>query len=108
MRWRWGAGTRALTYGALLERAGRLAGFLREAGVGAESVVGLCLEPGPELVTAMLATWLAGAAYLPLDPAFPAGRLAFMLADSRASVVVGTAAATGESAGRAAAGDRGG
>ena len=84
MRWRWCAGDGCLTYRALAERAGRLAGFLREAGAGPESVVGLCLGRGPEMVTGVLAVWLAGAAYLPLDPAYPAARLGFMLADSRA------------------------
>ena len=85
-----------LTYGGLAGRAGRLAGFLREQGVGAESVVGVCLEPGLELVTVLLAVWLAGGAYLPLDPSWPAARLGFMLADSRASVVVGTVASAGD------------
>ena len=77
-----------VTYGALVERAVRVGGLLRAAGAGPESVVGLCLDRGPEMVTAMLGTWLAGAAYLPLDPAYPEQRLAFMLADSQAAVVV--------------------
>ncbi len=82
------------TYQQLTERAGRLAGQLRAAGVGAESVVALCLEPGAELIAAVLGVWWAGAAYLPLDPGYPAERLAFMLADSRAAVVAGTAELT--------------
>src|SRR5205814_617560 len=74
-------------------RPGRLRGYLRAAGAGPETVVGLCLDRGVDLVTAVVGTWLAGAAYLPLDPAYPADRLAFMLADSRAAVVAGTSAA---------------
>ncbi|MCW6008653.1 amino acid adenylation domain-containing protein, partial [Micromonospora sp. CPCC 205371] len=83
---------RALTYGALVARAGRLAGHLAAAGVGAgagaEPIVGLCLERGADMVTSMLAVWLAGGAYLPLDPEYPADRLAYMLADSGAKVLV--------------------
>jgi amino acid adenylation domain-containing protein len=82
-----------VSYRELLERAGRLGGYLRAAGAGPETVVGLCLDRGVDLVTAVVGTWLAGAAYLPLDPAYPADRLAFMLADSRAAVVAGTSAA---------------
>ncbi len=90
------SGDACLTYRELVDRAGRLAGYLRQEGVGTESVVGLCLEPGPEMITLILATWLAGGAYLPLDPGYPVVRLAFMLADSRASVVAGTVSAAGD------------
>ncbi|MGC5568975.1 AMP-binding protein, partial [Streptomyces sp. FR-108] len=79
----------ALTYGGLMARAGRLARRLGELGVGAESVVGLCLPRGIDMVVAMLGAWQAGAAYLPLDPEYPAERLEFMLADSGVKVLVG-------------------
>ena len=82
------AGDTCLTYGALVGRAGRLAGYLRQEGVGAESVVGLCLGRGAGMVTGVLAVWLAGAAYVPLDPGYPAARLGFMVADSRARLLV--------------------
>ena len=62
--------------------------------------MGLCLDRGAEMVTAMVGAWLAGAAYLPLDPAYPAARLAYMLAASRARLVV----CRGGAAGRAAVG----
>ncbi len=88
-------GSTWLTYGALLARAGRLAGYLLGAGVGAETVVGLCLERGPDMIVSMLAVWRAGGAFVPLDPEYPPDRLEFMLADSRVSVLVGHRAAAG-------------
>jgi amino acid adenylation domain-containing protein/non-ribosomal peptide synthase protein (TIGR01720 family) len=85
-------GKRSVTYADLMSRVGRLAGHLREVGVGPETTVGLCLPRGVDLTVAVLAVWQAGAAYLPLDPAYPPERLAFMLADSRAAVLIGTSA----------------
>ncbi|TXS41852.1 non-ribosomal peptide synthetase, partial [Streptomyces sp. OR43] len=83
------AGPESVTYGGLMVRANRLAQHLRSAGVDAESVVGLCLPRGVDMVVAMVAVWQAGGAYLPLDPEYPADRLEFMLADAGVQVVVG-------------------
>ena len=82
------AGSLRLTYAGLDARANRLARRLVEQGVGAESVVGVFLERGPELIVSLLAVLKAGGAYLPLDPGYPAHRLAFMLADTGAPVVL--------------------
>ncbi|MFD6291566.1 amino acid adenylation domain-containing protein [Streptomyces sp. NPDC060205] len=83
------AGGESVTYGGLMARSNRQAHHLRGLGVGAESVVGLCLPRGIDMVAAMVAVWQAGGAYLPLDPEYPADRLEFMLADAGVQVVVG-------------------
>ncbi|WP_051829830.1 non-ribosomal peptide synthetase [Streptomyces novaecaesareae] len=81
-------GERALTYRELDERAERLAHRLLRAGVGPETLVGLCLERSPDLVVALLAVLKSGGAYVPLDPAHPRERLALLLADIAAPVVL--------------------
>ncbi|MFE0179042.1 amino acid adenylation domain-containing protein, partial [Streptomyces sp. NPDC059002] len=83
------AGEQALSYGQLDTAANRLAGHLVGLGVGRESRVGLCLPRGVDMVVAELAVWKAGGAFVPLDPEYPADRLAFMVADSGAEVVLG-------------------
>src|SRR5262249_34830572 len=82
-------GTLELSYAELQERANRLARYLRGAGVGAETVVGLCLEQGADAIVALLAVWKAGGAYLPLDPGYPVERLSAMVSDSRAPILLG-------------------
>ncbi|WP_137234174.1 non-ribosomal peptide synthetase [Streptomyces sp. BPSDS2] len=87
-----------LTYRGLWAAAGALAVRLREAGVRGGDVVGVLLPRGTRAVTAMLAAWRAGAAYLPLDPAYPAARLEFMVADTGVRVVVADPDGTGAGA----------
>ncbi|MGW4898058.1 amino acid adenylation domain-containing protein, partial [Kitasatospora sp. NPDC004240] len=78
----------SLTYGELEERANRIAQHLVALGAGPERIVGLSLERGPDLIPALLGILKSGAAYLPLDPANPADRLAYMLADAKAELLV--------------------
>ncbi len=78
----------AITYEDLDAHVNRLAQHLQRLGVGPEVVVGVCVERSIEMVAALLSVLKAGGAYLPLDPGFPADRLAFMLADSAAPVLL--------------------
>ncbi|HYO67701.1 MAG TPA: amino acid adenylation domain-containing protein, partial [Archangium sp.] len=87
--------TGSLTYAELVRRARLLAGRLRQQGAGTDTVVGVCLPRGADLVTAELGVLLAGAAFLPLDADHPAERLAFILADAGARQVVTHGALTG-------------
>jgi nonribosomal peptide synthetase DhbF len=79
---------RSLTYAELDERANHLANHLQGLGVGPEVLVGLSAPRSPELVVAILGILKAGGAYLPLDPEYPEGRLALLLEDARAPVLV--------------------
>jgi amino acid adenylation domain-containing protein len=81
-------GDQRLTYAELEARASRLAGHLRRLGVGPESIVGLAVERSPEMLVGMLGALKAGAAYLPLDPNYPRERMALMLDDSGARVLL--------------------
>jgi len=81
-------GDRELYYGELNARANQLAYRLRSLGIRAEVPVALFLERSAELVIAALAVLKAGAAYVPLDPSYPAGRVSMLLEDSAAPVVL--------------------
>lgn len=82
------AGRLDLSYAELDRRAEALAAHLRTLGVGVGQVVGLRIERGPDVVIGILAVLKAGAAYLPLDPLYPAERVAFMLDDAAVGVVL--------------------
>jgi amino acid adenylation domain-containing protein len=77
-----------LSYRELERRANALAARLRELGAGPEARVGLCLARSLEMVVGILAVLKAGAAYVPMDAAFPRERLAFMLSDAGAKLVL--------------------
>jgi amino acid adenylation domain-containing protein len=77
-----------LTYELLNRRANQLAHYLRSRGIGAEVLVGLCLERSLEMIVGVLGVLKAGGAYVPLDPTYPHERLAFMTKDARLSLVL--------------------
>jgi len=84
----------SLTYRALDERADRLARYLQKLGVGPDVRVGLCVERSLDLIVGLLGVLKAGGAYVALDPKLPKERLAFMLSDSGAPVVLTQAASS--------------
>ncbi|MDZ7959079.1 MAG: amino acid adenylation domain-containing protein [Aulosira sp. DedQUE10] len=77
-----------LTYRELNQRTNQLAHYLQQLGVGAEVLVGICVERSLLMLTGILAILKAGGAYVPLDPAYPQERLGYMLADSQVSVLL--------------------
>jgi amino acid adenylation domain-containing protein len=81
-----------LSYGELDRRSAALARFLRAAGVGHEDIVAVVLDRGLHTLVAMLGVLRAGAAYTPVDPAFPAERIGFVLRDAGTNVVLTRAA----------------
>jgi amino acid adenylation domain-containing protein len=77
-----------LTYRELNLKANQLAHYLQQLGVKPDVLVGICLERSVEMVIGLLGILKAGGAYLPLDPAYPVARLAFMLADASVEVLL--------------------
>jgi amino acid adenylation domain-containing protein len=82
------AGDRCWTYAELDEQANRWARHLRTLGVAPEARVGICLERSLDLLAAVLGVLKAGGAYVPLDPSYPGERLAFVLEDAAAEVLI--------------------
>jgi len=77
-----------LTYGKLNQRANQLAHYLIEQGVQLDTLVGICVERSLEMMVGLLGILKAGAAYVPLDPSYPAERLAYMLSHSKARILL--------------------
>ena len=81
-------GGRDFTYRQIDERANRLGRYLKSLGIDKGSFTGICLKRSEETVIAVLAVLKAGGAYVPLDPSYPKDRLAFMLEDTKAPIVL--------------------
>ncbi|NND90000.1 MAG: amino acid adenylation domain-containing protein, partial [Granulosicoccus sp.] len=82
------AGDQRMTYAQLNVQANRLAHYLIGQGLELESTVGICVERSVEMIVSLLAVLKAGGCYVPLDPAYPTQRLAFMLEDVAASFIL--------------------
>ncbi|MEV6350986.1 amino acid adenylation domain-containing protein, partial [Actinoplanes sp. NPDC051851] len=82
-------GSSSLSYGVLDARANALASRLTDLGIGVEDRVGICLPRGIDVIVAQLAVWKAGAAWVPLDLAYPQDRLDFIVADAGVRAVIG-------------------
>ncbi len=79
----------SVTYRELNERANQTARYLIDAGVGAETTVGICMGPSIDMIVALLGTLKAGGACVPIDPGLPMERARFMLADSATKILIG-------------------
>ncbi|ELS00896.1 amino acid adenylation enzyme/thioester reductase family protein [Xenococcus sp. PCC 7305] len=82
------SGAEKLTYQELNYKANQLARYLRSLEVGAETLVGICIERSLEMVIGLLAILKVGAAYVPLDPSYPRDRLAYMLEDAEVEIIL--------------------
>jgi amino acid adenylation domain-containing protein len=92
-------GEAVLSYRTLDRRANALAVRLRQAGVGPDTVVGICLDRSLDLIVSILAVFKAGGGYAPLDPSYPQDRLAYMVGESAARVLISSPALAGIAAG---------
>jgi len=81
-------GDESLTYEALNRKSATLASYLRIQGVGPGQLVGLCVDRSMDMVIGLLGILRSGAAYVPLDPLYPANRLSYMLQDSQCALVL--------------------
>jgi amino acid adenylation domain-containing protein len=81
---------REVTYGELDHHTSQLADYLVHKGVQADTLVPVCIERGPEMIIAIMGILRAGAAYVPVDTAWPADRIAYVLEDCRATIVIGS------------------
>ncbi|MCB0207971.1 MAG: amino acid adenylation domain-containing protein [Anaerolineae bacterium] len=88
--------SQSITYHELNARANQLAYSLQALGVGPETLVGICVERSIEMVIGLLGILKAGGAYVPLDPTYPRERLAYVLSDSQAKVLVSQKALAGQ------------
>jgi amino acid adenylation domain-containing protein len=84
------SGHEKLSYSELNARANQLARYLRGRGAGAETLVGICIERSVDMAVGILGILKSGAAYLPLDPDYPAERLSWMVKDSNVALVLTT------------------
>jgi amino acid adenylation domain-containing protein len=85
-------GSEDLPMSEVCDRAARLARTLANRGVGTETLVGICVERGVGMLTAMLAVWWAGGAYVPLDPSFPEARLKAMTPGASLRIIISDSA----------------
>ncbi|MCB0192755.1 MAG: amino acid adenylation domain-containing protein [Anaerolineae bacterium] len=81
-------GSQQLTYQDLNQRANQLAHYLKKQGVGAETLVGICMERSLEMVVGLMGILKAGGGYVPLDPTYPKERLAFIAEDAQVSILL--------------------
>lgn len=81
-------GDEQVAYSELLARANRLASYLRQSGAGEGTLIGICLPRSVEMVVGILATFIVGGAYVPIDPSYPKDRISFMLEDSGTTLVI--------------------